>query len=157
MNLLRKEVIGRDECPLIYRWMLVDCRYGRIMVHHFLPNTTDPDLHDHPWDFTTFALRGKYEDWVLCPRCNGLRDYVHRGDCYVCDGSGRVYQETIEALGVYRRRAEYTHATVTSKKGCWTVVFTGPKRRLWGFWRRGKWFSLKDYEKLFGFARRCDE
>ena len=35
-----------------------------VRFHHLLTDDPQLDLHDHPWDFTTFLLTGGYREWT---------------------------------------------------------------------------------------------
>jgi hypothetical protein len=138
-----REIIGPPECPLFHRWTLLEPKIrGRVpfkvMLHHFMPNRQDADVpHDHPRSFVTLVLRGGYDD--LIPDANGD---LHVGD-------------HLSAPTVRFRRAEHAHMTRTDDRGAWTLVIMGPERRPWGFWREGKWWHVKEFERIFGFAWRC--
>lgn len=155
-----REVIGAPACPLLHRWTL---HLGgcKLMLHHFMPKTTDPDIHDHPWPFWILVLRGSYDDIVPCPKCKGERvtgdDGTRYSRCYRCAGSGTVLGEVMRAPKLRRRGATHMHRTRTYAEGAWTVVLTGPKRRPWGFWRDSRWWPFKAYEERFGFVMRCEE
>lgn len=127
------EVIGPTDCPLLHRWTLAQVRGRKLMVHHFQPNADDRAEHDHPASFVTVVLRGYYDD------------------------ESPAGVERMRAGVVRFRAAEHRHRTRVSPRGCWTVVFMGPKRRLWGFWKDGRWYFWRDHERLFGFGMRCPE
>lgn len=153
-GLPKREVIGAPLCPLMYRWTLFgDDARGKVMLHRFPPNTTDADIHDHPWPFVTMVLWGSYDDIVPCPTCLGEPLYWGGGEevkCWQCFGKGIVFGERMRAGKICRRRAEHTHRTRTHDVGAWTLVITGKKVREWGFWRDGKRWPFKAYKKAFG-------
>jgi hypothetical protein len=164
-----RETIGREDCPLMYRWELLATRWGKVMVHRFVPGVEDPDLHDHPWSFVTVVLAGGYDDLVRCPRCegSGRRIGIDRRakhtyeaaivvDCQHCHGRGRVVGEALRAGMIRFRSAGHAHATRAGDRGAWTIVFAGPTTRLWGFWREGHWWPFREYAERFGFARTCE-
>lgn len=164
-----REVIGPPDCPIMHRWELwgggpVGKRPAtarmKLMVHHFLPNADDRDVHDHPRPFWTFVLRGSYDDMKPCerPGCDG-DGFMLPDDwaCPVCRGAGVVVNERMRPGKLRRRAATHRHRTKVGPKGCWTLVLMGPLRRDWGFWRRGTWWFWKDYEAEFGFAMRCGD
>lgn len=133
--MIRREVIGVPECPLMYRWTLLDCgkRIGKVMLHYFLPTQRDRDHHDHPRSFVTLVLRGGYDD--IQP--NGHVD--------------RVRAPTIRF-----RQATHAHITVAGPRGAWTLVVMGPLRRDWGFIRDGRWWPWRRYEERYGLNFRCE-
>lgn len=160
------EVIGPPDCPIMIRWTL----FGRggespwsprlkLLIHHFLPNADDRDVHDHPRPFWTLILKGYYDDLKPCtyPGCNG-EGFMLPDDwpCPECHGSGVAMRERMSAGMLRFRPASHIHRTRVGPQGCWTLVLMGPLRRRWGFWRFGEWFYWKDYERKFGFGMRCD-
>jgi hypothetical protein len=140
------EVIGQDECPLMLRWTIVKLPFGKLMIHHFPPNVTDRDPHDHPSPFISLILKGGYFniEWIKV------------------DLPGQEHMAEVEWLGRGRlvlRRAKHMHITETSDQGAWTLVLMGPKtRREWGFLRLAddKWWEWKAYVERWGGVVRCD-
>lgn len=167
--ILKREVIGQADCPLMYRWTLVNLgdRIGKLMIHYFLPTARDRDYHDHPRSFLTFVLRGGYEDTSRCVRCEGtgamplfglalgvgLHDKVL---CSKCGGTGRIIDE-VRAPTFRFRRADHAHITMARQDGAWSLVVMGPLRRDWGFWREGMWWPWRRYEDAFGGSFRCEK
>lgn len=79
-------------------------------LHHFRPHT-ETEFHDHPWNFRTIVLWGRYVDESL-------------------DQQGRVYRDVLRPLSTRYRLA--THAHRTSCEGhVLTLVFVSRKRRHW--------------------------
>lgn len=168
----RREVIGAPDCPLIHRWTIrpwgghghSDLNW-KLMVHHFLPNADDRDVHDHPRPFWTLVLRGSYDDMRPCDACagEGFQRIAHGRysdritPCLTCMSASVVLNERMKAGALRRRPAVHRHRTRVGPNGCWTVVLMGPLQRPWGFWRRGAWWHYRDYENEFGFAMRCDD
>lgn len=140
----RRELIGPPECPLFYRWTLLAPRLRgsvpfKVMVHRFLPDRMDADVpHDHPRSFVTVCLCGGYDDLTL-------------------SGGKLVVTDVLRAGSVRYRRADHAHMTRTDSRGAWTVVVMGPEVRAWGFWRDGRWWPFREFERVFGFAWRCEE
>jgi hypothetical protein len=131
------EVIGPPDCPLMYRRTLVGNRWFKILWHRFVPNATDEALHDHPRSFVTVVLRGGYDDEHIVP--------------------GGIEVDRVRAPAVRYRRAEHSHITRVGSHGATTLVFMGPLRREWGFWRNGEWYQWRTFERLFGLNWRCPE
>lgn len=160
------EVVGAPDCPLFHRWTLRPWadrkRPGKsarwkLMIHHFLPDADDRDVHDHPRGFVSLVLWGRYDDWVPCEDCDGegfrLPDDF---PCRRCNHTGLRLGDRMRPGMIRHRRASHAHRTRVGPKGCWTVVIMGPSLREWGFWRGGRWWSHDDYEAEFGLAMRCD-
>lgn len=128
-----REEIGAPDCLLMYRWTVAKLRGRKLLVHHFLPDADDVDYHDHPRGFLTLMWWGSYTD---------LRP----------DGT----TELLRAPAIRWRPAEHAHRTKVGPRGAWTFVIMGKLAREWGFWRSGRWYFWRDYERMFGFAMRCD-
>ena len=124
------EPVGLPECPYLTRW-LIDLRLFSIRVHHFVGSDDDRALHDHSWGFVTLILKGWYDD---------------------------VGEHTTERMtpGTIRYRSAYhKHTVQTGPDGCWTIIFTGPRIREFGFWAENKqgkmrWWNSTKYFWRFG-------
>jgi hypothetical protein len=87
-----------------------------------------------------------------CRACGGAgSDAVGNGvfPCTDCDGTGMV-REHLRAPAVQYRSATHQHTVYPDEGGCWTVIFTSPKIREWGFWVNGKFKSRVKYFWKFG-------
>ena len=102
-----------------------------IFIHKFLKSDPD-DLHDHPWSYFTFILKGGYYEWVPGDNCE-VRLWRGPGHFRIC-------------------HAESLHR-IELKPGvtCWTVFMPFKKVREWGFISRGKWVQWEQYlaQRLF--------
>jgi len=110
-------VIGSGENPYLLRWFLIPRNTKlNIYLHKFLQSDDDRALHDHPWWFFSFIIRGGYHEETP----NG--------------------EELRMAPSVAFRPATHVHRVqlIDVKGGgelpTWTIIVTGPKIRHWGFW-----------------------
>ena len=96
-----------------------------IFIHKFLKSDPD-DLHDHPWSYFTFILKGGYYEWVPGNNCE-VRLWRGPGHFRMC-------------------KAESLHR-IELKPGvtCWTVFMPFVKVREWGFISKGKWIQWEEY------------
>jgi hypothetical protein len=121
------EHLGLPTCPYVIRWM-VETPLGSLRVHHWLGPDDDRALHDHPWWFLTFVVKGGYAD---------LQQYG--------------VADLLQAPAVRFRPAHHQHTVQPLKGGAWTVMVTGPKVRVWGFWqdnkftKANKWFLTRGH------------
>ena len=51
---------GADDVYLI-RYYVLKSKYLNVFIHQFLRSDRD-DLHDHPWNFCTYLVRGAYDE-----------------------------------------------------------------------------------------------
>jgi hypothetical protein len=114
------EHLGLPTCPYVIRWM-IETPLGSLRVHHWLGPDDDRAFHDHPWWFLTFVVKGGYTD--KCPH----------------------WVEHLRAPAIRRRAAHHKHTVVPDEDGAWTVMVTGPKVRVWGFWKDGKFVKANKW------------
>lgn len=138
-------VIGEPENPYLLRWYVIPRnRHMNIYLHKFMRSDDDRALHDHPWPFMSLVLKGGYwehregklvtaKSW-RSPGSIAFRkpDTLHRVELEQDYGRWRFDPD-----GGY-------------EKPCWTLFFTGPKVREWGFrceppigWRHWEEFDVK--------------
>lgn len=122
----------------------------RVMLHKFYRGDEDPHLHDHPWGFTSFIItRGYWEEtpFVVLDDNLNLRQLL----------KSKVLKD--ETTGEWRRRvfyprfsklvrpAEWKHRVILKDpKPVWTLVWSGPKVRDWGFWIKDKLCPWNNYQ-----------
>ena len=94
-----------------------------IFLHNFHKGDLD-DLHDHPWPFITFIIKGGY--WEHTP-------------------NGRFWR----SAGKIRFAGCHSLHRVELEPGVdvWTIFIPGPKLRDWGFLRKGEWVQHEQYLK----------
>tara|TARA_B110000977_G_scaffold2808_1_gene3832 strand:+ start:1286 stop:1714 length:429 start_codon:yes stop_codon:yes gene_type:complete len=92
-----------------------------IFLHNFHKGDPD-DLHDHPWPFITFILKGGY--WEHTP-------------------TGRYWR----APGTVRfaRSGQLHRVELEPGVDVWTLFIPGPKLKEWGFIDKGIWKHHKKY------------
>lgn len=113
-----KEVAG-EKVTYLRRYFIFTCKRFNIYLHHIRRSDDDPDPHDHPWDFSTFILRGSYTN----------EGYRQCGASYPC-----LHPEFKDVRWYAKRKAEHIHQVkLIKKKMVWTLIFTGPYRREWNF------------------------
>lgn len=156
LNLFPRITIeGADGTPYMTRYTIVKFRSGRsVLLHHILRDDQD-DLHDHPWDFVSIILKGGYFD--VTPGLNvhryELRDSETVFDPYrLCRRPiferwcrpGRVTQHKARDAHKIRLMPTIVDGGMT-RRSSWSLVFTGPKKRDWGFWTPSGWMPWKSY------------
>jgi len=102
--------------PYMIRWRIIQTPILGVYIHKF--NSHDASmLHDHPWSFFSFVLKGGY--WER-------RSY----------GPNLYHVRWFNA-----KRANHPHyVEVLDKTPTWTLVIAGRRQREWGFIdRAGNW------------------
>lgn len=134
-------VIGGADDPYLRRWWLIPRnRLFNIYLHQFLRDDDDRALHDHPWPNCSLILSGEYWE-VLFDRAP-------------------VHGEPLPPMLMARsrpgrprwRRAGLAHRIVLMRdaagqpKPVWSLFFTGPTLRSWGFWcPAGRWVHWRSF------------
>lgn len=123
--------IGGRANPQLLRWYLIPRNnLLNIYLHKFLRSDDDRALHDHPWWFISWVIRGEYVE--------------HNGD----QPSDEVYRPR---WSIAYRPAEHAHRVELGKDRdqksapCWTILITGPKVREWGFYCPRGWVIWTDF------------
>lgn len=125
------------------RWVLETPVFS-LRLHHWLHSDDSRAFHDHPWGFWTFVFRGVYLD--VSPDLSQNPE---------CDPQGHVIVQRMAAPKLAHRPANHKHYVFVPPKGAWTILFTGPKVRRWGFWLREKFILSYRYFYQFG-GHTCD-
>lgn len=115
------------------RWVLTLPTGRQARLHWIVRPDAGHCLHDHPFDFWSLVLRGWYveqfDDSAYAP--SEIDAVFTRKHCW---------------LSLRRFPAEHLHQiSEVSPGGCWTLVFTGPIRRLWGFQTARGWVDFRTY------------
>jgi len=114
------------------RWILDLGPLGTIRLHHILRSDEARALHDHPWDFWSFLLTGGYIEVTRHPLGH----------------PGWIAERYRPRFSIVRRRAEDLHRLVLDEP-VWTLVWSGPRRREWGFMLPTGWIHWKDAQALW--------
>jgi hypothetical protein len=116
------EVLDANGAPYMRRYYLRQrSRHGDIRLHHILASDDDRHLHDHPWDFWSYMLTGRYLE--------------HTPDA--------VVEHRAPTL-IYRAATD-PHRLELPDGPVWTYVITGPLRRRWGFHTEQGWVPYDQY------------
>lgn len=103
-----------DEVYLV-RWRLIQTPWFGVYLHRIGTPDSRPTLHDHPWTFLAFVLRGGYIERRLDPVTMDV-DEGHR------------------IRFVNHMRTHDAHAiTRLFRVPTWTLVLVGARRRTWGY------------------------
>lgn len=114
------------------RWWFMPELYGeRARVHRTNRSDHARHFHDHPWHFVSVILEGGYSEQIE-----------------VQPGANPLYETRRYRAGdVLFRHAEHRHRLeIEPGIEAWSLVFTAPKSRDWGFWTPEGFVPWRDYE-----------
>lgn len=117
--------LGRPECPYLKRWVVNFGKFS-IRLHHWIGSDDPRYMHDHPWGFFTFVIKGGYTDVT------------------------ETGEEHLGAGSLTYRDAHHKHTVQTDPGGAWTLLLVGPFKRKWGFWVDGEFVGVRKYFRKFG-------
>lgn len=106
-----------------------ECKWFGVFIHHMQAPDPGRDLHDHPWWFCSLILKGGYAEYRASTREPEKRTYTWR-----TRGSFKALPRTV---------AHTIHFLVGDT---WTLVFHGPRRGTWGFYKPDGWVEWHDYD-----------
>lgn len=119
-----------------------------LRLHRFVRGDDDRAPHDHPWWFITFPFTSYVERyWLPCPTITFTAGMPLPGEPgFACDSNsgisyGTKWVEDVRVVKAWRfhfRERKFRHFVVGRADGknkpFWTLVFTGPSHKGWGFW-----------------------
>jgi hypothetical protein len=127
--------LATAETALLKRWRIIQTPRFAVFLHkHFKPDPSR-DLHDHPYNFWTWILKGDYSE----DRDRGRVIVWRRGSLHFM-------------------KAEWPHSIrALSRVPTWSLLFVGRRRRIWGFYTDNGWVPYKEYEFLNQLEPRTEE
>lgn len=156
-KLFKKIIIHRtgdvDKTPYLERTFLMITPWFRVMWHKFLISDDDC-LHDHPWAFLSFIVKGGYWEWCdydqLSLKERKKIDFTKIERRLGPDG-GLQIRRRYNPGSILFRRADWKHK-VEVDKPAYTLVITFKKERRWGFWPKRGWVHHSEY----GSTAKCE-
>lgn len=131
-------VIGGFDDPYMLRWYVIPRnKLFNIYLHNIL-RSDDDALHDHPWWSASLVLSDGMRE-VYCP------------DPSTPGGTTRTRHRVMDQGDVVFRSSRVAHRLIVDRPA-WTLFFTGPVVRKWGFWCPKGWKPWDDYVKTRGNA-----
>jgi hypothetical protein len=125
----RLTLLDRGDRPFLVR-RGIDVRLFGIYLHEI--NAPDPghDMHDHPWAFASWIIRGGYDE--------------EHAEARKQLGEIRRWRR----WSIHRMRQTDIHRITDVEPGTLTLVLRGRKTRAWGFYQvtEGLWVDYRDYD-----------
>jgi hypothetical protein len=112
------------------RLRLIQTPWFGIYVHWINLPDSDPDLHDHPWNFTSTILRGGYVE-SAAP---------------ISDPS-KARIKAWSRWSTHRMTQDQCHKIVILAPDTVTLIFVGRRRGSWGFYTPNGYVPHEQYER----------
>lgn len=129
---LSKFEVWHDGQLYLRRWRIFECPWFGIYIHNIKRPDRDRDLHDHPWPFISFVLKGAYVEEVPCKK--------HNQKIYSCPTEINF----VEWCNL-KRATDSHRIKSTFDEGVWTLVLRGRRQRVWGFHTKDGWKPWHEY------------
>lgn len=119
-------------------------RYETIRLHHINRGDEDRELHSHPFDYSTFILKGFYYEEKL----EGGR-YVPGVPSSISTTSRRM-----EAGMIGHMDSSFHRVAAVAEGGVWTMFWMGPNNGKWGFLMPdGRYLDRRAYFRHKGYTK----
>lgn len=148
------QIIGPSVSPYMKRWYLIPhTRWVNLYLHKFERSDEDRALHDHPWNFWSFVVKGSY--WEITEWERTLRkrwslayrnaEHPHRVQL-LWRGSHLPTVKTPDGGEKATCHCDDEVADPRCTHPVWTIVLTGPKIREWGFHCDKAWVPWRYFD-----------
>lgn len=129
--------IGGDDNPYMKRWWVWrrNERFINCYIHRMLRDDDDV-LHDHPWWSVSIVLHAP-----------NLWERIQTDPPH-----STIELRRVKTGQVIFRNARTAHQLIVPREA-WTLFFTGPVIRSWGFWCPRGWRHWKDYVKPYDASK----
>lgn len=137
-----------DGDPYLTRWRIVQTPWFRIFIHRLDASDPGVDLHDHPWAFASFILKGGYdEERIKTKHAVAWAKFAEDNQRMYADhiDRGHVHFRQRFRLNVMRRD-ECHRISVLLREPTWTLVFAWGRKTEWGFFLPTGYVPHFDYD-----------
>lgn len=137
------ELVRPDGTRYLARMRIVQTPWFALYFHAMEAPDPGLDLHDHPWPFISWVLRGGYTEIRADTREAG-RVF---SDAAMSIPSARQNHRRWMSMKLFRMDEAHTIYRL-DKSPTWTLMLVGRRRRQWGFYTPDGWFEHTAYEAL---------
>ena len=136
-----------DGSTYMERYALFETRWLSARVHWIATADIDLHLHDHPWSFVSYLLRGGYTE-----------NRPKTIEPSFITNLGNIEEQTRTYRSVDYRRWAWRHSTDRHRishvyPNTWTLFIYGPIRQWWGFYTPAGKVHFLDYLLRRGVRR----
>lgn len=118
----------------LIRYLLVQSNLMNVYIHRFLRSDHDVP-HDHPWDFLTYVVDGKYVE-LKFPGWEYQAQWNEGVMVARLRKKGSIAFR--KATDIHKVRVDELLLLEDKERAPLTICITGPRRRVWGFWELGQ-------------------
>jgi hypothetical protein len=137
---LTKEIVSKEGKVHFRRYRLLATPWFNIYIHQILKSDEEAHMHDHPWHFQSYIIKGSYaEKWTEYP------DHLY---AFESVWSSKPAMEGLAPRRVIRHHARDAHKITLLTPDVWTFVITWGRKRLWGYQTEQGWIDFKTYREL---------
>ena len=146
------EEAGQAGIAYLTRYLLLETKYGELKLHKF-HRSDDVIMHNHPWNFLSVILWPGYLEVTPAgtkrrrPLIPAYRpaEWRHRVQllrlpCWTCWGKGGWGSDWL-----FWSPCGRCGGLGSVEWPCWTLIWTGPKFRRWGFFTAAGYRDFADY------------
>lgn len=154
-------VVGLRTDPYLLRWWLIPRNpIFNVYLHCFMRSDDDRALHDHPWYSLSLALDGRMIEHTDEPHRGRVLSVIEPGDWRWRAPEFAHRLELPAHQVMVPRPGGGTQLVNESPRPAWTLFFTGPRLREWGFHCQRGWVHWEKFtETVPGHSitgRGCD-
>lgn len=131
-------------------WRWQDHGVGAFRIHCTVASDDSRAFHDHPWDFASIIVRGAYVETRPTVVLYGDPEQPERVTwCPAVDAelpSDMTERTLYRAPAINRKRATDLHVLEVDDGPVWSLFFTRPKVRSWGFAGPFGWLGWRTFD-----------
>jgi hypothetical protein len=129
------------------RWQRFVSRLPNVYLHCIMRSDDERALHDHPWHWGSLILAGSYVEVCHAPLKVGRLPLRGADAMTVEVDTERLTLSRRYSAGALRfHRATFAHRLVVHDGNyAWTLLFTGPRIRDWGFLCPSGWVHWRKF------------
>jgi len=143
-KLLGRSDIWIDGKLYMLRWKFVPDWLPGFRVHKILISDKGPELHDHPFGFITFILKGGYHEHLI----DGSKTY-HKAPAMLFRPAKTMHRiELAKASTCTQYDARAAGGCGPDELPAWTFVLRTRYYREWGFMMKGGWLHWRKYDAM---------
>lgn len=128
---LTREIKSQAGRVVFRRWRAINTRWFQVLIHAVYDHDRDHFMHDHPWNFLSFILKGGYME-LYCDQNSIVSTRVASPFTF----------KRMQAAGEYHKILRLLNGT------SWSLVVTGKRERTWGYLTNQGWMNNEKYRRL---------